>query len=74
MKNYFKTLELGMEAEEEEIKKAYFKLIRKYPPDKNPDIFKEIREAYDMLRQEKFREELETNSKDTVPFQGGLSV
>lgn len=68
MKNYFKILELTPEAGEEEIKKAYFKLIRQYPPDKNPDKFKEIREAYEMLKQEKFREEFKMIQKIPSPF------
>ena len=34
-----------------EIKRAYFELVREYPPEGNPDAFKTIRAAYERLRQ-----------------------
>ena len=34
-----------------EIKRAYFDLVREYPPEKRPDTFKIIRAAYEKLRQ-----------------------
>jgi curved DNA-binding protein CbpA len=34
-----------------EIKRAYFELVREYPPEENPDTFKIIRAAYERLRQ-----------------------
>ena len=33
-----------------EIKRAYFSLVREYPPEKHPDWFKIIRIAYEQLR------------------------
>jgi len=33
-----------------EIKRAYFNLVREYPPEENPDVFKIIRAAYEKLR------------------------
>ncbi|HDQ71947.1 MAG TPA: hypothetical protein ENN19_07600 [Chloroflexi bacterium] len=33
-----------------EIKRAYFSLVREYPPEENPDVFKIIRAAYEKLR------------------------
>lgn len=50
MKNFYKTLEIEKNATEQEVKKAYNKLLRKYPPEKEPEKYKEIREAYDTLR------------------------
>ena len=43
---------LGVErrADEKTIKKAYFKKVRQFPPEKAPEKFKEIRTAYDQLR------------------------
>jgi curved DNA-binding protein CbpA len=33
-----------------EIKRAYFSLVREYPPEEHPDTFKIIRAAYEKLR------------------------
>ena len=33
-----------------EIKRAYFDLVREYPPEEHPDAFKLIRTAYEKLR------------------------
>ena len=33
-----------------EVKRAYFDLVREYPPEQHPDAFKTIRAAYEKLR------------------------
>lgn len=54
-KNYYKILEIGKGANEEEIKQAYRRLALRYHPDRNPgdpraeERFKEISEAYGVL-------------------------
>ena len=59
--NYYETLGVGHDATAEELKKSYRKLAMKYHPDRNPDNkeaekkFKEINEAYDVLRDEQKR-------------------
>ena len=53
--DYYKTLGVGKNASEAEIKKAYRKLARQYHPDRNAgdkkaeERFKEISQAYDVL-------------------------
>jgi curved DNA-binding protein CbpA len=34
-----------------EIRRAYFALVRDYPPEEQPEVFKTIRAAYERLRQ-----------------------
>ncbi|MGB8454091.1 MAG: DnaJ domain-containing protein [Anaerocolumna sp.] len=68
MSNYYKILELTPDAEPQDIKKSYFRLIRKYPPDKEPKKFQEIREAYEYLQQENNREELKRIYNIPSPF------
>lgn len=63
VKDYYKTLEVSKNASQEEIKKAYRKLARKFHPDLNPgdktveNKFKEINEAYEVLNDPKKRAE-----------------
>jgi curved DNA-binding protein len=54
-KDYYKILGVKVDAEAKEIKTAYRKLARKYHPDMNPDKdaedkFKEVAEAYEVLK------------------------
>lgn len=53
-KDYYKILDVAKDASQEEIKRAYRKLARKYHPDVNKDVsaelkFKEINEANEVL-------------------------
>src|SRR5271155_4296979 len=59
--DYYETLSVQRGASEDEIRKAYRKLARKYHPDLNPgdkaaeDRFKNVQEAYDVLSDAKKR-------------------
>src|SRR6204780_2957960 len=60
--DYYETLSVPRTASEDDIRKAYRKLARKYHPDLNPgdkaaeDRFKNVQEAYDILSEPKKRE------------------
>src|SRR5687768_9437332 len=61
-KDYYKILDVEEKAGPDEIKKAYRRLARKYHPDvsKEPDAelkFKEVGEAYEVLKDEQKRAE-----------------
>src|SRR5579863_8375549 len=60
--DYYETLSVARGASEDDIRKAYRKLARKYHPDLNPgdksseDRFKNVQEAYDILSDSKKRQ------------------
>src|ERR1700735_5538773 len=60
--DYYETLSVPRTASEDDIRKAYRKLARKYHPDWNPgyksaeDRFKNVQEAYDILSDSKKRQ------------------
>jgi curved DNA-binding protein len=63
-KDYYKILGVTADAEAKEVKTAYRKLARKYHPDMNPDKgseekFKEVAEAYQVLKDTKSRAEFD---------------
>lgn len=43
-------LGLDRHASEAEIKRAYFQLVRQFPPEREPEKFRDIRTAYEQLR------------------------
>ena len=46
----YRVLGLERRATEAEIKRAYFTLVRQFPPEQAPEKFQEIRAAYEKLR------------------------
>ncbi|MCL4542929.1 MAG: DnaJ domain-containing protein [Deltaproteobacteria bacterium] len=73
-KDYYKILGIDKTASTDNIKKAYRKLARKYHPDVNPNDktaeskFKELQEAYDILKDEKKRKEYDALGTEYFNF------
>lgn len=60
-KDYYKILGVARDAKEDDIKRAYRKLARKYHPDVSKEAnaeehFKEVQEAYEVLKDPKKRD------------------
>jgi len=53
MKSHYDTLGVGTSADARQIKRAYFDLVKQFPPERFPEKFREIRTAYDALCDEK---------------------
>lgn len=75
-KDYYKTLNVSKDASQDDIKKAYRKLARKYHPDLNPgdktaeEKFKEINEAYAVLSDPQKRAEYDRGGRTFENFEG----
>jgi molecular chaperone DnaJ len=81
--DYYQTLGVGREANEDELRKAYRRLARKYHPDLNPgdkaaeERFKNVQEAYDILNDSKKRQMYDQYgfySDSAMPGAGGAGA
>ena len=65
-RDYYEVLGVDKNADEQQIKKAYWKLAKKYHPDVNPgdkaaeESFKEANEAYEVLSDKEKRQRYDT--------------
>ena len=55
----YRVLGVERQAAETEIKRAYFQLVRQFPPEREPEKFQEIRAAYESLRNAEQRAEVD---------------
>lgn len=51
----YEVLQIERQAKTEEIKRAYFQMVRQFPPEREPQKFQEIRRAYEQLRNPELR-------------------
>ena len=56
--NPFELLVVGETADDDEIRAAYQRAIVAHPPDRDPDGFQKVREAFDAVRDEETRIEM----------------
>jgi curved DNA-binding protein CbpA len=68
IQNHYKVLRIERTADERAVKKAYFTLIREFPPDTHPEEFKSIREAYEVLSDPVARERFDNLDKDYAEY------
>jgi len=70
---YYKLLEVDKNASDSDVKKAYRKLAIKHHPDKggDPDKFKEITRAYEVLSDSDKRAKYDQGGEDAVNGEGG---
>jgi len=77
MPDYYKTLGVAKNASEDDVKKAYRKLARKYHPDLNPGNseaeakFKEVTEAHEVLSDKEKRRNYDTYGDPNGPIAPG---
>ena len=55
MINPFELLQVEESADDEEVRNAYLARVREFPPERAPQEFQAIREAYDRIKNEKAR-------------------
>jgi curved DNA-binding protein CbpA len=67
--NPYKTLGLAQGASISDIRQAYFKLVKEYPPERDPEGFKRIRAAYEQLRTEQRRREVDLSIFNVPPVE-----
>ena len=50
MLKHFLTLGVGYPTTDEEVRRAYLNLVKRYPPEHHPEEFARVAEAYEALR------------------------
>jgi len=51
----FATLGVHSDATDEEVRSAYLRKVKEFPPDRNPNEFEQVRDAYELLRDRRQR-------------------
>jgi tetratricopeptide (TPR) repeat protein len=66
--NHYQVLRIERTADERAVKKAYFALVREFPPDSQPEEFKKIRAAYEVLSDPEARARYDAGDKDYLEY------
>jgi curved DNA-binding protein CbpA len=64
----FEILGVPVDASQEQIRQAYFVLVAKHPPDKDPEGFRRIREAFESARSPEKRFHMKYFGSDSREF------
>ncbi|MBF0201419.1 MAG: J domain-containing protein [Desulfamplus sp.] len=51
----FLVLNISMNASDEDIRKKYLELVKKFPPEREPEQFRKINDAYDEIKDQRSR-------------------
>jgi tetratricopeptide (TPR) repeat protein len=58
--NYYERLGVDKAADAQQVKRAYYTLVKQFPPERFPEEYKRLRAAYDALSDEKSRAEYDS--------------
>ncbi|HET9064844.1 MAG TPA: DnaJ domain-containing protein [Gemmatimonadales bacterium] len=74
--SFYERLDLATSASADEVRRAYRSMLRKYPPERHPEEFKRIREAYETLSNSESRHAYDTRPDPAVagPLQRGMQA
>ncbi|AKQ64270.1 hypothetical protein A176_001182 [Myxococcus hansupus] len=67
----YEVLGIAVDADARAIKKAYFERIRQNPPETHPEVFKQLREAYELLSDPEARQAYDASA--AAQAEGGTS-
>ena len=71
----YEVLGVSPQADDDTIRKAYLELVRRFSPDNDPEAFKRISQAYELVKNEKLRLEHYLFNRDApgdTPFHAFL--
>lgn len=58
--NYYEILKIDKDADKQTMKRAYFAAVRQHSPDSDPEMFKQIKNSYETLTDDKKRKEYDS--------------
>ncbi len=64
MLKHYLVLNVSPDAGDEEIRASYIRMVKTYTPEKHPEMFRRVTEAYDALKDERLRVETRVFGSD----------